>query len=220
MPSKPSRIHVFNLQRVLSPANNAQVAPEAVSAGTYWAWHQNSFLVFPDESTVAGARYGDRKTLQIEDIGSEESPVQVGKQPGSIGTVSANEDFTAVIAGDSTGHVFQYKASEGAWYVFKKYGNLGIGDITSSAQLDDLVVVGRYKHFRFVDVSRLKVLEPKPITKLNYLLSLQVYFASDSKLYLDLVGNMNSAYDYKFDVYDVTGVFEQNYLESKQGKSK
>lgn len=174
-------------------------------------YYPNAFAVSYDENLIVGAKFSDRKTLVVEDIDRKNGQMQIGKHSGQIGTISSDEDFSTVLVADNCGHVIQYKQAKGSWFIFKKYGNLGIGDICSNFHFGNLVIYGGYKHLRFINTSNQKVIGPCLNTKLNYSFSLLLFEEQKGEIFLDLSGNLNSAYDYVFDVYNLTDILEKSF---------
>ena len=126
------------------------------SSSKFGVKYDNQFVVLDDAKHVIGVDAGDRSNLIFENIENQKADKVGGSQSSQnyISTLVYDKDTGSLYTGDDNGHLHQYKidkASKSCQRV-KKYGDLGIGEITSSHRFLQFVFFGG-------DQSKIKVLD-------------------------------------------------------------
>ena len=161
----------------------------------------------PDQKTLFGVDYNNRKKLITEDITEKNSKKAVNEHADKIWNLVYNEFTNTLIAGDYTGKVIEYKRKGAEWEVLKTYPFLGIGYIISSFIIGNLVIFGGHNNIRVVDMEKGEVLGDAFTTAMGWINSIQVCrveINNDNKYVLCVSGYSVDYSENKSDIYDIT----------------
>ena len=126
----------------------------------------------------------------MEDILNKKTTT-FGKHEDIIQTLLYDKLTESLFAGDCSGHVKQYKRLSGnhPFTLVKDYGNVGIGEVYSSAQVGAFAFFGGQNHSVIaINIQDKRLCENKiksPFCKTSFL---QVCHGLDQKVYLSLGG--------------------------------
>lgn len=180
----------------------------------FWSIFENTFVVLPDEKTIVGVDTKIESTLVVEDMTTNKS-ASFGKNENYILNLLYDKVSETLFAGDSGGYIKQYKRSRKIepFSLVKDYGNVGIQDVFSSAQ------VGRYAFFGGFDRSVVAInIDERQLCKgkiespFESTFSLQACRGSRSKFYLSLGGANPDYISNTSDFLDVTGIYENQKM--------
>jgi WD40 repeat protein len=211
-----SSISRFSLRDILNAEDKSTVDYDHQSRNKFYANYENSFEIMPDQKTIFGVDYDNRKKLKKEDISDDESPIMViSKHKGPINTITFERLNKNLIVGNDEDTVIQYKKNEnGKWKIAKKFNNLGIGCVNSSLTIQNLLILGGVNFkIRIVDLEKGELLGKVFETAMEHINSMQIV-NQEEKVLLKIIGVHPDYSNDKSDVYDFT-----QFLK-KYGKGK
>ena len=210
IPSTESLIFVFDLEHVLSCPNRAKVAWQYQSEGKFLIRQEAQLLVLPDQATVI-APEGDRQcNLITEDVAAATpaGPSCIATHDAVISAIAANDDCSVMIVGENSGSVTQYERLSGSWRPSRCFGDLEIDTIFSAVVFGDLAVLGGVERFCVIN-TRQGLLRTRVSTLIGNVLSLQVYRADDSTVYLAMSGYSFGEESGSFDLRNLAAMTDQ-----------
>ena len=178
---------MFDLQHVLNCADRATATPTHKSKGKFWARQESQWLVLTDQKTVVGAKWKCQRNLITEDVTAEAGPRFIAEHAGGIVTIAASDDCSRILVGDNKGVATQYKRKQAEWLPERRFADVQIGTIFAGAFFGDLAVLGGERRFCVVNTE--SGWSGRPVaSSIGNLLSVQVYRAEDSEVYLAMSG--------------------------------
>ena len=193
------------------------VEPINTSSSKFGVQYQNNFVVLDDCKHLIGVDPNDGSKMILENV-ENGSTVKFEWSKFSnnyVSTLVYEEDIEYLYTGDDKGDLHQYKidtASETCEKV-RNYGDLEIGEITSSHRFMNFVFFGGNKNkIRVLDLSTGELLPGSLKTSIGWIRSLQVCMKSQDHNYLAVSGYDTDYSDNKTDLFDVSGLFLNNPL--------
>lgn len=200
----------FDVESILLSPNNAVISPQYASCEQYRVVRENGFTVLPDGKTVIAVNHKNEQFLMAENFADVKSPVIVGKHDHLILTVALNRDCGLILVGDSSGRVVQYAITNGIWRIQQVYGDIGVGEVWSSARVNHLVIFGgNTGRFRVIDSRNRRVIKQPVLTAVKCIYSLSICRRRESVM-LAVSGR---SYDFsgdKSDLFDLSRLVEKN----------
>ena len=176
----------------------------------------------PDDKKFMGVHKKSEKTLIIEDIITNKAST-FGNHEDRIYTLLYHEVTQSLFAGDYTGRIKQYKggASTHAFNLIKDYGKLGIGIVSSCAQVGRLGLFGGSKKYLIgINIYERTLCKGQIKSPFRYTYSLQVCKGVGQKVYLSLGGTKSNYSSSVSDFLDVTRMYNQKKESSKLLKKR
>lgn len=188
----------------------------------FYAYHKNSFLVLPDNKTIIGLDAKTKTTLIVEDINTNKA-VSFGKHGSQILTLLYDKVTESLFAGDKEGHIKQYKRGKKteSFSLLKDYGNLGIREVHSSAQVGEFAIFGGYDFLIVaINIRERRIYQEKLRSPYWSTVSLQVCHGLNDKVYLSLGGSLRSSFSSVSDFQDVTEIYQMKSTDTNQNSGK
>jgi hypothetical protein len=200
------------------------------SQNEYSVSYENNFLILPDGKTIISAGGSFKLDLICEDITRNDTNacVQIGYNGSGnhIYTLCYDTIRKSLFVGDRNGHVIEYQQKENflSWEKTKDYGNLEIGEIYSSEQIEDILVFGgRNSLIRAIDCAKKALIPGKVKAAIKSIDSLQAYELSGKKIFLAMSGWGQNYSEKETDIYEVTNLakaFNYDFQNSKIQEKK
>lgn len=155
-----------------------ELVPESSVRLKYFCESLASLCVLSDEATVVGINSADVLTVLKQSISDHSAPiVAYDTRIASVFTLAADEPKNALFVGGfnySSGRIVQCNLSSGR--VIRDYGDVGIGDIMSSASFGRLRFFGGGESFRFgvIDAQARRVAHEPLATAVEFIHSVAV----------------------------------------------
>ena len=182
--------------------------------------YKKGFFVLPDIKTIVGVSDNNVNTLFTEDI-TTNKVTPFGKHKQSIYTLLYDKVTESLFAGDSRGHVVQYKrgSNTSAFSLVKDYGNVDINEAFSCVKVGEYAVFSGFDiFFVAINIRERRVCKEKIKSPFKYIYSLEVCHALDQKVYLS-IGAENPNYSWKLtDLLDVTEIYNKKKKSNKSAE--
>ena len=136
-------------------------------------------------------------------------PIRFGIHQDFVPTIIAIEKYNYILTGDMKGIVVQYLLDGHTGKVIKNYGDIGIGQLYSSAKLGRLAVFGgNYSEIVFIDTLTKQILfeRIKVAIKVIYSLEFCIMDKKNNKVLLSISGCGSDYSDNKTDLLDVSAI--------------
>lgn len=190
-----------------------------LTRNVFFAHHENSFVVLPDAKTIVGVKAINERILVMENIKTKKA-LTFGKYEGNICTLLYDKMTGSLFAGDDWGSIFHYKrGAQGNFCLVKKYENLGIGSVKSTAQMGGLAFFGDFGELDssliLIDIHKREVCQQKKKIVYFRTFSLQVFPGQNKEMYLSLGANF-FLYDYItiWDLLDEAQIYKIGKMET------
>ena len=207
---KGGTISRFGLKSVSNATENGIVIPDLKSQIEFYVNYENSFAVFPDESTVAAIQLQNRRVVLQKNLSNSSAFHRVCEHKNFIFTVILNRQANALLVGDRFGRVAQYDLRRGRsmFKTVKDYGDLEIGLVSSGACFNHLAVLGGDNYrIRIIDVRNRRIIGAPIVTAIKYICSLKFGVIDDLRVVLCVTGIYPDYSDSKSDLFDLTKLF-------------
>ena len=193
-----------------------------LTQNVFFVHYENSFVVLPDAKTIVGINKIDESTLIMENIKTKKA-INFGIREGYLCTLLYDKVTGSLLTGDDWGIIFHYKrgGNQGNFCLVKKYENLGIKSVKSTAQMGGLAILGDFGEWDssliLIDIHKREVCQKKK--KILYFpnFSLHVFRGQNQEMYLSLGANF-FFYDYItiWDLLDETQIYKIGKMETEQ----
>lgn len=208
----------FELQKIINAKPGATLVPESRSSSSFYAWHQDSFAIFPDQATIVGVDAVNTSKVLVENVcNSQATTTKFGTRSAMVHAILLMGNSDSLLAGDANGAVVQYSRdpSSGLWTVKHDYGNLEIDSVRSAARLGHVAVFGGYNtsSIRLLDTRDLRKLGAPYQTAVQYVYSLQMCRASKGQTLLSVTGGLTKLSDSRSDVLDISDLVRRQRIE-------
>lgn len=178
-------------------------------------------MVLPDQVTVIGvSNDNDRKCLVMENLKAKNastSCVEFGSHENKIQSLLLMGNADTLLAGDDAKQVIQYSrgSSSGAWTRQKHYGNLGVGNLRSSANFGHLAVFGgNAGKVRFLDVKNREIFGNPFETAIKDIFSLELFSNTKAETFLAVGGEFADYSEKASDIFRITQLTQTLQIEA------
>ena len=177
-------------------------------------------MVLPDHKTVIGLDQ-TWKRLVIDNITDPDfEPVTFGNHKKDINTLVYIEKSKMLLVGGDDNIVVQYKIVSGhdqakaSGAVVKKYTEIKIGDITSSAAIGHLAFFGGYDTslVKIIDTLDHRPLEGVYKTAIQRIWSMKICRVSAEQVLLSIAGSRPNYTEAQTDILDISDLLKQHKL--------
>ena len=190
-----------------------------LTQNVFFVHYENSFVVLPDAKTIVGINKIDESTLIMENIKTKKA-INFGIREGYLCTLLYDKVTGSLLTGDDWGIIFHYKrgGNQGNFCLVKKYENLGIKSVKSTAQMGGLAILGDFGEWDssliLIDIHKREVCQKKK--KILYFpnFSLHVFRGQNQEMYLSLGAN------FFFMTISRSGTFSTRPRFTRSGKSR
>ena len=201
----------------MNAINDSSVEIHHQTQNKFYVFLENQFLVLPNAKTVVGADGLDRKKLMIENI-TERNPTKIGRHSDEILSILFDSLTQTLLVGDRSGHVKQYKKRKKStvfgpsedpfsFTLLKDYGNVGVDQVLSSAQVGGFVIFGGdNRSLIAINISEQWLCKGKIKSPFVSIFSLQVCDGLESNIYLSVGGEYPNYSSGLSDYLDVSQV--------------
>ena len=212
-----SPVRSFSLESIVKSQPLERVKYASQTKNSFFIYHEHNFLILPDGKTIVGVDLKSQNTLIAEDITTNKA-VSFGNHEAAILTLLWDETKETLFAGNYFGKIIQYKrgGKSRPFSLVKKYQSNYLGIIISSALVGDFAFfAGDFSLFA-INISERKFQDRVFETGCSFTNSLRVCHASDSKVYMSIVGE-NSLHHSDPDLLDVTEIDRMRNIQMKKG---
>ena len=195
-----------------------EVEPVNQTKNEFFAFYETSFLVLPNGRTIVGVDGETEKTLVTEDISTNKATA-FGKHEDRICTLFYDKVTENLFAGDRSGHVKQYRrgCSDHPFTILKDHGDVGIGSLYSSAQVNGFCFFGGSdSSLVAIDIHGRRLYKGKIKSAYGWILSLQVCHGLDEKVYLSVSVDHPYYFFNNSDFLDVTEIYRMRTMDTNQ----
>ena len=173
--------------------------------------YDDQFVLLDDAKHIIGVDGSDPSNLIVENIENRKADKFRGSQSfyNYISTLVYDKDTGSLYAGYKKGHLKKYKvdtASKSCQRV-KDYGDIGIGEITSSHRFLDFVFFEGKSRIKVLDLSTGELLPGCSQTSIGLINSLHVCVKSPNEIYLAVSGRNDNYSKNNTDLFDVIRLF-------------
>ena len=191
------------------------VEPIKSSSSQFAVEYDNQFVVMDDAKHVIGVDGSNGIKIILENVENVKADKFCGSESSYnyISTMVYDKDTGSLYTGDVNGHLKKYKIDKvsKSFQRVKKYGDIGIGVITSSHRFLQFVFFGGSKfRIKVLDLQTSELLPGWLQTSIDLINSLQVCVKRPKEIYLAVSGSFPDYSKNNTDLFDVTGLFPKN----------
>lgn len=215
--SSPSTAKAFKIKSIMEHGPDKIICPFSTSSSPFGVFYENNFALSDDGRYLIGVDGKNLKQLLVEDL-HEGSSFRFGDHEDAVTSLIFDHKKATLLAGDLAGHVIQYKLDlvKQKSLQTKNYGNLGIGQITSSSKLMNFVFFAGTKNIiKVMDFSQRQMVWGQLSPIRNWVLSFRVCVVDKSSICLVVVGDHYLLLSKIPVVYFLGGMFETLCVPSK-----
>jgi hypothetical protein len=196
--------------------------------------YENNFVILPDGKTIIGVEGEYKNNLICEDITKNDKSacgkIEDHGYLNKIHTLFYDTIRKSLFVGNSEGRVIKYQQKESplSWEKTKDYGDLRIGEIYSSEQIGDVLVLGgSNSSIRAINFAEKALLPGRVTTAKESIYSLQACELPGEKVFLGVSGKGQYYLEEETDIYEVTDLakafnydFHISKIQNKKNKKK
>lgn len=190
---------------IIEAASESTVSFLHQSKQKFYVYLESNFLVMPDGKTIVGRDASNPKKLFLEDI-TTNAVRQIGTLTSFICTILYDPKSQSLFAGDGNGHLNQYQKTGDAYsfFVVKYYGDIGLGELRSSALVGDVAIFGGSDScLAAVNIPKKELLSGQFKTAFRHIYSLQACEISRSSTLLSVGGEHPSYSNSATDIFEI-----------------